>query len=311
MIFNLQGEEVQRLPIHETRRKIAEINAESPWYVKKIKVVDAKETSDVILDWSGPTDRLLAGSTLYNLQTGTWKELKVIPLAIFWRYARREQDPGPIEHGFLAAVNRSEEPELNPLVFVDWEGVISEFRGSVPHLGKEEDMISFTWEGRTAKYRCTDGVHEYDTERMVYTFVPSSEPKSTTGRNRPARSMTYEFPSTSLILKFSAMEEKNAASEEQLVSIDPKTKVETMLVPPGTLEEMRLFPAPDGTKVAVRGVLKKDEKQEVILIIDETGKILDQISCAADSKKECWMFAGRGEEETVPIDQSREPETSE
>jgi len=306
VIFNLQGEEVQRLPVHEKRHKIDELNSKKKENQKKIKVVDKTETIDMTIDWSGPADRLLAGSTLYNLQTGTWKELKAIPLPTCWDRSGKEEIPGPIEHGFLGSTSKPEGSELNVLVFVDWEGVISEFQGNVPPNNPTQELLSFTWEGRTAKFRCTDGVHEYDTQRMIYKFVPETEPKSTTENNRTKSSMTYEFPSTSMILKYSAVDEENSASDEQLVSIDPKTIVETMLVSPGTLEEMRFFPAPDGRKIVVRGVVRKDDKQETIVVIDENGKVLDQIPCAADSKIRSWIFALDLGEETEAIEKKAE-----
>ncbi|MCA9092425.1 MAG: hypothetical protein KDA68_02975 [Planctomycetaceae bacterium] len=303
VIFNLQGEEVQRLPIHETRHKIDELNSQKKKNQKKIKVVDETETIDMTIDWSGPADRLLAGTTLYNLQTGTWKELKAMPLPTCWDRSKGEGIPGPIEHGFLGLAGKPEgSEEQSVFVFVDWEGVISEFQGNVPSNGPSTQIISFTWEGRTAKFRGSDGVHEYDTQRMVYTFVPDTEPKSTTGNNRSKSSMTYEFPTTSVVLKFSAVDEENEISEEQLVRIDPKTKAETILIQPWTLEEVRFFPAPDRRKMAVRGVNRKDDKQETIVVIDENGTILDQIPCAADSKKRSWIFALDLGEETEGIE---------
>lgn len=302
VIFNLQGEEVQRLPVRETKSDIDQMNSEKPWYMKKMEVVDSTETLDLIVNWSGPENRLLAGTTLYNLQTGTWKELKVVPLPILGSLGM-EQTTGPIEHGFLGVISNSQKSEQERLVFVNWEGEISEFRGAVPQIRAPEELISFVWEGRTAKYQTTSGMYEYDTERMICTFTPELASKTTRTTRDLKRSLKHEFPATSLILKLSSIEEKNASSQEQLVSIDPKTKVEAMLIPRGMLEEMRFYPAPDGRKVAVRGKSVKDDQQETIVIVDEGGKVLDQIPCAAGSGIKSWIFVGE-DQDIEPIEKA-------
>lgn len=290
VIFDLEGKEVQRLPLREVRRKLKPRDAVVP--VEKQQGKNETRPSDVPLFWSGPCDRLLAGMTLYNLRTGTWKELKVSPLPIFLGgIFGIGQLAGPSERGFLGLVPPQETPKEERLVFVNWEGEISEFQGSPP---SKFLAVSFEWEGGTGKFSTAEGSHLYDTERMTYTFVPDSSPKLTSADER---SWIYEFPSTSVILKLFSVEVKDGPAQACLVSIDPKTKRETGIVSSGTWEEMRFYPAPDGRKVAVRGKSVKDDKQEMILIVDEGGKVLDQLSCVAGSKVASWLFDGSFSEE--------------
>lgn len=273
--FDLQGLKVHSSTVIESKVTLKEVG-------KKSETLPV----ELPLHFIGSEDLVIAERKIYSLRDSIWTIVagNVFPLFVM----PYPQTIGLNDRGFLAACS-----EPDRIVFIEWDGKVSEFENQLPG---EMTLVSFAWDGQVARFGSSEGEHLYDTDNMTCSLrkeVPN--PVITEGDRLH---WLYTFPGTSLILEILVDPGQESTAIQTLVLFDQSTGRKNPVKLGGDFHEMRIFPSPDNDKVAVRCALTKNPQQELIVIIDESGKVLDKIPCQASAEKAKWMFFG---EEGEPV----------
>jgi hypothetical protein len=189
----------------------------------------------------------------------------------------------PNGKGFLGV---SKAGKKEKIVFVDWEGWITEFKND-PGREKEDRMIGFRWEKNVANFITSKDVREYDTVSMNYLLKRQGPKLMPSEDGDPA--LMHEFNAGGGLLCSFQKEIKDEKTGLVLRSDDwlefqiPSERKRKVLIEKSALKSFGNFcPSPDGEKCTVnfskRPAAGTEEREQLgILVIDNKGSVIASI----------------------------------
>jgi hypothetical protein len=127
IIYDIRGQELKR-----SRPLITTGQLGNPATESKATLMEAG------LNWSGPAAKLLLENAIYDCELDEWTKLdvKVMPFT--------NAPVRPDGKGFLAMGPKT-------LVFVDWDGWVTEFAGDLLPTNPDSRILAFEWDDKVAR----------------------------------------------------------------------------------------------------------------------------------------------------------------
>jgi hypothetical protein len=247
IIYDLDGHQVAQSRVHESTERVGQVASNS-----------TSTMEDAGLNWSGPANKILLEKAIYDCTKDEFVDINVMP------WPTNNLPVAPNKKGFLAMTEKG-------LVFVDWDGWIKAFKDA-PDMAKVE-FVSFEWDGDVAKLVTSDGVHEYDVVRMMYTFNRRS-PQVIQSDGKLYWIQSFANGGSNLSIFDSPDGTRGCRMEVQEVA----TGRRKVIVPQGQFECSKInFPSPNGKFFAVRWV-SAQKHSAIIMVFDQQGSLLASIS---------------------------------
>lgn len=261
IIYDLHGQELQRSGFRTLTHEMDFTASET-----------GSKLEEAALSWSGPASKILLVDAIYDCVRDVWTTLPnlwVIPSNTPIR---------PDGKGFLALTSKSSER----LVFVGWDGAVSEFAGNLP--AKDVEGLAFEWNDKVARITTSDGLYEFDTQGMRCTFK-AQRPWLLQGDGKPDRIHRFRSGTVQLCVFERKLPPPPAG---QSVEVQPAQYWVEVQIPASMkryvlLHEGELggrpgefFPSPDGRKVAF--VVSTRHHEETIIVVNDSGVIEARIA---------------------------------
>lgn len=249
---------------------------------------DESGTLPARIIWKGHKDRVLTSHGIYDRAQDKWLKITGTP-AVFMR-----SDCPPVDKGFLT-YRWDDKNSLLILAFVDWDGWSSDFKEKFdyPTDSTAGKVVGGKWDGDVWHLVTEKGRVAFDTTKLTHQLKLGGDPVWEAIR-RPADH--HRFAGTDLFLTSfyaynSATNSSTSSLELHKLQLPDKAK-NKVLYTHDDYPTFRLYPSPDGKKVAVwcqrhaqkqvyDPVQKKYvprvppiEAKEDIMVFDSTGEVV-------------------------------------
>jgi hypothetical protein len=217
--------------------------------------------------WSGQPDKVLLSDTntsgIYDIKKGTWVPVEGQPCPLFNRPVR------PDGKGLLTFDKKTRQ-----LFFYDWQGRKTAL-GKVRHKAESERVLNTAWDRAVWRVTTTHRVVEADTARGALKEKVAAPAVKVAGGSLQ---MLYPFPGGDAVLCL-----VSTKVGDRLELRRPAGKQPKVVTAAGDYQvnDIDLFPSPDGKLVAVRcREGNGDGTPYRLLIIDNSGAVLHNIQSA-------------------------------
>jgi len=177
----------------------------------------------------------------------------------------------PDGKGFLALMG----DKPSHLAFVDWAGKETKIEGDLPEGDDFPWGYTLTWQKDVAVLSGRAATLRVDTDKKKLKKEASTFPKLLPGAEGKVEA-AFAFPNSKHVVCVFRREKADPARPNERDSIElqnPAAETRKVIVPTCDVSQAIFFPSPDRKKVVLRyqeGVVKNER----ILVIDETGKVL-------------------------------------